>query len=256
MLPTPSTSHVNYAHIYEPAEDSYLLLDTLSSSSEATFLHNRFPATAPSPLVLEVGPGSGVVLAFATANANHIIGRIDAVSIGVDVNPFACTATAQTVQGAIKDAHPGKTANFLDSICGDLTTCLRPSSVDVLIFNPPYVPTEELPAQWNDQSDYQSLSRTARFDRDSHLLSLSYAGGADGMGDDGSAAGTDPGSAEPSWSGVHSSVQAEQAGGSCKEGSKLAEVMAGRDCVFQWEVGRVGEALHPANLAFIVPSTG
>lgn len=181
MLPTPSTSHVNYAHIYEPAEDSYLLLDTLSSSSEATFLHNRFPATAPSPLVLEVGPGSGVVLAFATANANHIIGRIDAVSIGVDVNPFACTATAQTVQGAIKDAHPGKTANFLDSICGDLTACLRPSSIDVLIFNPPYVPTEELPAQWNDQSDYQSLSRTARFDRDSHLLSLSYAGGADGM---------------------------------------------------------------------------
>lgn len=181
MLPTPSTSHVNYAHIYEPAEDSYLLLDTLSSSSEATFLHNRFPATAPSPLVLEVGPGSGVVLAFATANANQIIGRIDSASIGVDVNLFACTATAQTVQGAIKDAHSGQTASFLGSICGDLTTCLRPSSIDVLIFNPPYVPTEELPAQWNDQSDYQSLSRAARFDRDSHLLSLSYAGGADGM---------------------------------------------------------------------------
>ena len=85
------------------------------------------------------------------------------------------------MQGAVNDAQRGSNGIFLDSICGDLTTCLRPKSIDVLIFNPPYVPTEELPAQWNDQSDYKSLSSTARFDRDSHLLSLSYAGGADGM---------------------------------------------------------------------------
>lgn len=181
MLPTPSTSHVNYDHIYEPAEDSYLLLDTLSSATEAAFLKDRFPPHSQVPLILEVGTGSGVVLAFATANANHILGRTDTASIGVDVNSFACSATAQTVQGAVKDSQAGSAGHFLDSICGDLTTCLRPKSIDILIFNPPYVPTEELPTRWNDQSDYKSLSSTDRFDRDSHLLSLSYAGGANGM---------------------------------------------------------------------------
>lgn len=179
MLPTPSTSHVNYGHIYEPAEDSYLLLDTLSSASEAVFLKGRFPPDSPSPLILEIGTGSGVVLAFATAHANHILGRTDTASIGVDVNLFACSAAAQTVQSAVQENEGA--GHFLNSICGDLTTCLRSKSADILIFNPPYVPTEELPAQWNDQSDYKSLSSTARFDRDSHLLSLSYAGGTDGM---------------------------------------------------------------------------
>ncbi|GIZ38325.1 hypothetical protein CKM354_000174500 [Cercospora kikuchii] len=181
MLPTPSTSHVNYDHIYEPAEDSYLLLDTLSSEGESAFLKDRFPAHSDAPLVLEVGTGSGVVLAFATANAHHILGRSDVASLGIDINTFACSATAQTVKGAVKDAAGEKTGHFLDSVCGDLTTSLRPQSIDIVIFNPPYVPTEELPAQWNDQSDYKSLSNMDRFDRDSHLLSLSYAGGADGM---------------------------------------------------------------------------
>ncbi|USW59144.1 Putative DNA methylase, N-6 adenine-specific, S-adenosyl-L-methionine-dependent methyltransferase [Septoria linicola] len=181
MLPTPSTSHVNYDHIYEPAEDSYLLLETLSQSSEVAFLKDQFPSVSPPPLVLEVGTGSGVVLAFATANAGHILGRTDTASIGVDVNTFACSATAQTLKGAIKDAESNGPGQFLDSICGDLTTCLRSATIDILIFNPPYVPTEELPEQWNDQADYKSLSSTARFDRDSHLLSLSYAGGANGM---------------------------------------------------------------------------
>ena len=46
MLPTPSTSHVNYNRIYEPAEDSFLLLDTLASPSETTFLRIRFPPNA------------------------------------------------------------------------------------------------------------------------------------------------------------------------------------------------------------------
>ena len=73
MLPTPSTSHVNYDQIYEPSEDSYLLLDTLSSPVEVDFLCPRFPPGSPSPLVLEVGTGSGVVIAFVLANAERIL---------------------------------------------------------------------------------------------------------------------------------------------------------------------------------------
>ena len=49
--------------------------------------------------------------------------------------------------------------------------------MDVLIFNPPYVPTEALPAPL----DEAAMGSQAVFERDSKLLELSYAGGADGM---------------------------------------------------------------------------
>jgi release factor glutamine methyltransferase len=52
--------------------------------------------------------------------------------------------------------------------------------VDVLVFNPPYVPTSELP----DLPQPETLSGLApmtSFENGSHLLALSYAGGADGM---------------------------------------------------------------------------
>lgn len=163
MLPTPSTSHCNYSHIYEPSEDSYLLLDTLALPLEAIFLSARFPPETPTPLVLEVGTGSGVVLAFATNNASHIFGRADIASVGTDVNSFACVATRQTVGGGC-----------LNTLQGDLATPFRKGTVDVLIFNPPYVPTESLPTPPIDEE-------SGEWERDSHLLALSYAGGIDGM---------------------------------------------------------------------------
>ena len=183
MLPTPSTSHVNYDRVYEPAEDSYLLLDTLSASSETAFLHAQFPPNAPTPFVLEVGTGSGVVLAFLTANAMAIFGRGDVATIGIDVNPFACHATTHTVNLAVNGSKNDEAAVFCGSLNGDLTTPLRSNVVDVLIFNPPYVPTESLPSDTIDSkpADRANLSPDEAFERDSHLLALSYAGGIDGM---------------------------------------------------------------------------
>jgi release factor glutamine methyltransferase len=191
MLPTPSTSHVDYSHIYEPAEDSYLLLDTLSSTSEKAFFQERFATSSkdgrssPSLSILEVGTGSGVVLAFAIANAATIFGRTDVGALGIDMNPFACVATAKTSNLAIKDvraANRDTTGIFMDSLGSDLTAALRPGSIDVLIFNPPYVPTEELPIQQIPEfASPSAISSSARFERDSHLLALSYAGGQDGM---------------------------------------------------------------------------
>lgn len=194
MLPTPSTSHVSYDRVYEPAEDSYLLLDTLSSASETAFLHKRFSHTHP-PLVVEVGTGSGVVLAFVTAHAKTLLGRADVLTLGTDINSFACIATAKTVSVAVQDIaeHSGAqsatfsarhgSATFLGTLNADLTGPLRGGAVDVLIFNPPYVPTSELP----DLSKHEIYNtqtfgiQSTTFEQDSHLLSLSYAGGADGM---------------------------------------------------------------------------
>lgn len=180
MLPTPSTSHVDYDRVYEPAEDSYLLLDTLSSESESAFLQKRFPRDAPSPLCLEVGTGSGVVLAFLTVNASRITGRSDVMTIGSDVNEFAADAAKQTALKAADDARrtdlgPG---SFVDCILSDLTAAIKPGSIDILIFNPPYVPSESVPAMPTDSADTSSKDT---FARDSNLLYLSTDGGIDGM---------------------------------------------------------------------------
>jgi release factor glutamine methyltransferase len=182
MLPTPSTSHVCFDRIYEPAEDSYLLLDTLSSPSESAFLRDRFGEhSSTPPLVLEVGVGSGVVVAFVAANAGRIFGRNDVLTLGVDINSFACKAASETVQRSIKECDNGRSI-FLDVVNGDLASAIRPNSIDVFIFNPPYVPAE-LPdlSIHNDYNMIPEGKKATSFEQDSYLLELSYAGGEDGM---------------------------------------------------------------------------
>jgi len=197
MLPTPSTSHVSFEIIYEPAEDSFLLLDTLSSEVETAWLSSRFKQTnshatrRATPLVLEVGSGSGVVIAFLTANAAKIFGSSDILTLATDVNNAACKATQLTVQHATTDANPlSDTAeqqqarpghgHYLASVTGDLCAPLRNGSVDVVVFNPPYVPTPDLPdIPMKDAAELPSAATS--FETASHLLALSYAGGIDGM---------------------------------------------------------------------------
>ena len=207
MLPTPSTSHISRS-VYDPAEDSFLLLDTLSSAEEARFLHGRFVAPptprarpSPPPLVVEVGTGSGVVLAFLTAHARRIFGRHDVVVLGTDVNPFACRDAVVTVRQAAEEAAAAAAAGgdvsaemraakgpgaFLGVVRGDLASPLRPGQVDVLVFNPPYVPSGPLPPLDPSREDSGAAIKgenggQAVYERDSRLLELSYAGGKDGM---------------------------------------------------------------------------
>ncbi len=176
MLPTPDTSHVPYNRVYEPAEDSFLLLDTLSAPAETAFLAARF-RTAAAPLVVEIGTGSGVVLAFVTAHACTLFGHPAGVlTAGVDVNAFACAATGATVRRAVAETAGEGAGVFLGVMNGDLVAPLRQGVVDVLVFNPPYVPTDEVPAPSAEEGGMSS-----DFERDSYLLALSYAGGKDGM---------------------------------------------------------------------------
>ena len=205
MLPTPSTSHVDPDRIYEPAEDSYLLLDTLSSTNETNFLKHHFGqsgtqsrnAPTPSPIVLEVGTGSGVLLAFVTTNAEAIFGRPDILALGTDVNNFACQATKQTVlqtcEGCARDMPSGlrrtpseSTGLLLATLKADLASPIRGGMIDVLIFNPPYVPSAGVPDIQGDTLDSEpapddAKSRAESYERDSRLLALSYEGGVDGM---------------------------------------------------------------------------
>lgn len=196
MLPTPSTSHVNIDRIYDPAEDSFLLLDTFSSESEVGFLKSRFmrrieSATEhklfPAPLVLEVGTGSGVILAFVTAYAKEIFGRADILSLGTDINRYACQATEQTVRQTCRDRATNdafgkaKEISLLAILNADLTAPIRSGMIDLLIFNPPYVPTSELPKTVATNSEATTSFRNSQYEDDSDILALSYAGGMDGM---------------------------------------------------------------------------
>uniref|UniRef100_A0A8C6W045 Methyltransferase HEMK2 n=1 Tax=Nothobranchius furzeri TaxID=105023 RepID=A0A8C6W045_NOTFU len=82
-FPTPLYSHVgrgDFRDVYEPAQDSFLLIDALEKDAE------RLPCVC-----LEVGSGSGVVSAFLAS----VVGP-SAVYICTDVNPAAAGCTATT----------------------------------------------------------------------------------------------------------------------------------------------------------------
>lgn len=154
-METPYTDHLtreDYDHVYEPAEDSFLLLDALEK--DLNFLEKLRPS-----LCVEIGSGSGVII---SALAKKI--GTDSICLATDINPIACDATRKT---AVRNG-----AQVCPIRC-NLTDALRPRTVDVLLFNPPYVVTsdEELQTQQFDTGSKPSTERN---------LVFSWAGGKDG----------------------------------------------------------------------------
>lgn len=125
-LPTPDYSHLtqeDFQDVYEPAEDSFLLLDALEQ--EAKNLNSLQPL-----LCVEVGCGSGIVITFLKK-----ILTSDCVCLAVDSNKKATSST-------VKTAHRNGTE--VEAVTSDLLSSLQPrmeGKVDVLVFNPPYVVT-------------------------------------------------------------------------------------------------------------------
>ncbi|EGW31552.1 uncharacterized protein SPAPADRAFT_56378 [Spathaspora passalidarum NRRL Y-27907] len=156
MLPTPEVKDIDYDKVYEPSEDSFLLLDCFEQ--EQDYIRKRFGNTS-SPLITEIGSGSGIVSTFF---AKHILPK--SVVLTTDVNPHACQTTLNT-------AKQNQTENEtlrLDAAQMNLTDAIRPKAIDVLIFNPPYVPASEVPDIPKDEADPT-------------WLDLALLGGEDGM---------------------------------------------------------------------------
>ncbi|NXQ66803.1 HEMK2 methyltransferase, partial [Quiscalus mexicanus] len=135
-LPTPRYEHLSprgpFRDVYEPAEDTFLLLDALERDADSL-------REARVDICLEIGSGSGVVSTFL---ASSILGP-NALYICTDINPMAAYCTQETA--LLNNVH-------LQPVITDLVKGLSPrlnGKVDLLLFNPPYVvtPSEEVKSQ-------------------------------------------------------------------------------------------------------------
>ncbi|CAG0887401.1 unnamed protein product [Cyprideis torosa] len=123
-MQTPDYTHIwspEYASsVYEPAEDTFLLLDALEADLKVWL----------PEIVVEVGTGSGIVITALSQRFPM------AQCLAVDINPMAalCAKTTARVNGCDR----------VDVLLDDLGRCLvhrLEGKVDLLIFNPPYVVT-------------------------------------------------------------------------------------------------------------------
>ena len=91
----PSLSHLtaaDFLHVYEPAEDTFLLLDALHQ--QRAFLAARFSAALHrAPVCVELGSGSGMVTAYLSALQG---GR--GMYWATDINERAAAATRATLR--------------------------------------------------------------------------------------------------------------------------------------------------------------
>uniref|UniRef100_A0A0N5AQT0 Methyltransferase HEMK2 n=1 Tax=Syphacia muris TaxID=451379 RepID=A0A0N5AQT0_9BILA len=115
-------------HVYDPAEDTFLLLDALEM--EVMELRGINPS-----IIVEVGCGSGVVSAFMQKILNQ-----PSFLIATDINSFA----SQVTTGSLNSSN-------IEVVLCDMLSPLYDklqNAVDILLFNPPYVNTDEKALSW------------------------------------------------------------------------------------------------------------
>lgn len=130
--------------VYGPSEDSFALADALLALSKQW--------AAPPELSLEIGCGSGYVIT-SLARILAASGAPRCRLIATDISRKALAATARTLKehGIPVGAHGAAQAIdngpvFCEVLQSDLMVGLLPDlshRVDLLLFNPPYVPTDD-----------------------------------------------------------------------------------------------------------------
>ncbi|XP_066927288.1 methyltransferase N6AMT1-like [Clytia hemisphaerica] len=134
-LPTPafkSLTQEDLEKVYEPAEDTFLLIDSLER--DRLLIQNKRPCIA-----LELGPGSGIVITFL---AKHITPGICCFASDINFHASYCTRKTSLENKVTVEV----TTDYLVSeilllqIVGSFCKRMR-KNIDVLIFNPPYVVT-------------------------------------------------------------------------------------------------------------------
>lgn len=150
LISTPDYGKLHDS-VYEPAEDSFILLDALEVDAA------ELRASKPT-ICLEIGSGSGIASAFLST----IVDPASALFMSTDINPEACLATHAT--SILNRAHLNPIhTNLVSPILERLEAA---GGADVLVFNPPYVPTDE------DELTKTQLEAE---------IGATWAGGVDGM---------------------------------------------------------------------------
>lgn len=98
--------------VYDPAEDTFLLARNLSVEENS--------------VVLDMGTGCGILAVLAAEGAKRVV--------AVDINPHA-VACAQ------RNAKLNKLSAKIETRQGDLFEPVASEKYDLIIFNPPYLPT-------------------------------------------------------------------------------------------------------------------
>ncbi|CAD8147705.1 unnamed protein product [Paramecium octaurelia] len=166
-----------YKNVYVPNDDSYLFLDALKEDIQ------NFPQNA---IVVEMGCGSGILIGNVSKLLQEQNNRA-LMCIGIDINYDACIASSRIMQ---------ENQIYFDCINSDgfEGLGLDKFGIDVFIFNPPYVPTEDeeverckkyfkekqqlfAKAYANNLRGQDLIEEVAKV----NLIDCSYSGGKDGM---------------------------------------------------------------------------
>ncbi|CAB4276870.1 unnamed protein product [Prunus armeniaca] len=115
----------SHPEVYEPCDDSFALVDALLADRKNLLEHQP-------TLCLELGCGSGYVITSLAL----IVGQ-EAHYIATDINPHAVRVTRETLE-----AHGVHAELITTNIASGLEKRLA-GLVDVIVVNPPYVPTPE-----------------------------------------------------------------------------------------------------------------
>ena len=116
----------DYQHVYEPSDDTFLLCDALEGD------RTEFVQYRPR-MILEIGCGSGCVITFLAQLLRDE--GIHAHCLAVDLNPVAARTTQKLA------LHNGVYVDVVQTHLVNGLSRLQHNHVDVLLFNPPYVPT-------------------------------------------------------------------------------------------------------------------
>ncbi|KAL2337514.1 hypothetical protein Fmac_011960 [Flemingia macrophylla] len=118
----------SHQEVYEPCDDSFALVDALLADRNNLLEHHP-------TLCMEIGCGSGYVITSLALILGQEASGIN--YIATDINPHAVKVTRETLE-----AHGVGAELIVTDIASGLEERLT-GLVDVMVVNPPYVPTPE-----------------------------------------------------------------------------------------------------------------
>lgn len=120
----------SHPEVYEPCDDSFALVDALLADRMNLLEHHP-------KLCMEIGCGSGYVITSLALMLGQEAAAGGVQYLATDINPYAIKVTGETLE-----AH----GVHAELVCTDIASGLESrlaGSVDVMVVNPPYVPTPE-----------------------------------------------------------------------------------------------------------------